>query len=520
MPVEVADTQDEAGASALSSSTRCGSDACLPRRPAPASGHDSHDAPALRGRARQHSSSCPDLRSLPGSECSGSTAAAARMEALSRSPESCQPPLACFTKSVRSSVAAGGMSITPAHQYRRSGGGKSGGSITPSCSSSSSSCSTHGSEGTCLPASGAHTRTLSRETIEGLANLLWTDEPDVTDVDIDVSLAEDERAAAQVPATQAPAATIRAYVEVLTYERWRGKQTFIVRALDDYFLAPWWRAHVHVGVHLSEGNTRDKFWYPRANMPLFAAMLCLVCFGAIPLLRAASHSTHHSVKGLLLLSGMLVAGFVYTNFVTTARDCAFRGRHGGYRDIMMVLAFTPYLWYTSLLPYTSIMFAPDADTHHGMLLACIFVGFYLLGLHTPYLVRAGIFQKSVSQAELASGSWGVKVSILTRLIIIGGFVCGHLLHLLDTGLLVQRGSQYALILASIVAVSVSTQEAYYLHWHHWIAGLMLSPLCHNRSTEVSVAFLGFVAAQFAEGAARWSCAPMWHRHHLEHDVRA
>ena len=53
---------------------------------------------------------------------------------------------------------------------------------------------------------------------------------------------------------------------------------------------------------------------------------------------------------------------------------------------------------------------------------------------------------------------------------------------------------------------------WYLHFHHYVAGLLLTPLCPSALGKVhSLALLGLAFSQFVEGAARWSCAPLWHR---------
>ena len=40
---------------------------------------------------------------------------------------------------------------------------------------------------------------------------------------------------------------------------------------------------------------------------------------------------------------------------------------------------------------------------------------------------------------------------------------------------------------------------------------MLLPLCVSDSWGLSIVYVGLCLGQFVEGAARWSCAPLWHR---------
>lgn len=65
--------------------------------------------------------------------------------------------------------------------------------------------------------------------------------------------------------------------------------------------------------------------------------------------------------------------------------------------------------------------------------------------------------------------------------------------------------------ACIAAIAVLARKHYYFHAHHWAMGLLFLPICASRSDVVTVAAAGFCLATFVEGAARWSCAPLFHR---------
>ena len=58
--------------------------------------------------------------------------------------------------------------------------------------------------------------------------------------------------------------------------------------------------------------------------------------------------------------------------------------------------------------------------------------------------------------------------------------------------------------ASVLAwITIAIRHRYYLHLHHWFLGILLMPITHTLSPLLSLAAIGFCAAQFVEGAAKW-----------------
>lgn len=70
---------------------------------------------------------------------------------------------------------------------------------------------------------------------------------------------------------------------------------------------------------------------------------------------------------------------------------------------------------------------------------------------------------------------------------------------------------YAVLTASFTWCTCAVRQRFYLHLHHWMVGAVLMPVCHTEYPVLSLALLGICAAQFVEGASKWSCAPLWHR---------
>jgi hypothetical protein len=102
------------------------------------------------------------------------------------------------------------------------------------------------------------------------------------------------------------------------------------------------------------------------------------------------------------------------------------------------------------------------------------------------------------------------VGLMLKMLLILFCLGTHVWWLLDTGLAVTRLPLYALGMALLAAVHRVVGQRYYFHWHHWAAGLMLSPLAHTHSLAWTLLLQGLCTGNFIEGAARWSCAPLWH----------
>ncbi len=76
---------------------------------------------------------------------------------------------------------------------------------------------------------------------------------------------------------------------------------------------------------------------------LLAAALAAAGAAAAAAAAASSHPAAVPAAATAVFTAAGIAGFVYTNAVTTARPTCFRGKHGGYRDAVLVALLSPVL---------------------------------------------------------------------------------------------------------------------------------------------------------------------------------
>lgn len=136
----------------------------------------------------------------------------------------------------------------------------------------------------------------------------------------------------------------------------------------------------------------------------------------------------------------------------------------------------------------------------------------LIGFHVPYAVRAGLFTGSLSGADMARASRWQAFGMVARIGIILFFLSFHVAWADEEGVLGPRAAIYAASIAGFAWLTRRLGERYYAHLHHWFMGLALSPLARTRSAGLALMLQGLVAAQAIDGAARFSCAPLFHRH--------
>jgi hypothetical protein len=289
----------------------------------------------------------------------------------------------------------------------------------------------------------------------------------------------------------------------------------------------------------------SQMWTPREGQPFYAAALVTSFVGLglalrsaapaaalpplPPLLRALflvpetptagvpGPETAATTAAVIFFFVLLNVGFAYVNFVTTNRPSLFRGKHGGFRDICIVNLGLPFVLRLAV-------FVPRVHVHlfladEGTLLPFPFLTFYawfLGGLHMTYVTRTGFLAQSISAVDIRDPS-SARLSAMAQLAFKLGFIITNIvLHIVwlageGAGLLLNRILLYAVFVGAVATVTAVARARYYVHLHHWMMGLVLSPLC---ATDIGPAWclmcLGFALSQFVEGAARWSCAPLWH----------
>jgi hypothetical protein len=152
-------------------------------------------------------------------------------------------------------------------------------------------------------------------------------------------------------------------------------------------------------------------------------------------------------------------------------------------------------------------------TLDGALLHCsLYVLGGMIGLHIAYLVRAGFCASSLSGRDVAAANVGQLAGIFFRVGVILYFSSHHVVWMMQEDVLPTRSALYLAALAGIVFLARRLSPRWYFHFHHWAAGIMLLPLCRADTVGLCVVLQGLLAGQMVDGAARFSCAPLFHRH--------
>lgn len=153
-----------------------------------------------------------------------------------------------------------------------------------------------------------------------------------------------------------------------------------------------------------------------------------------------------------------------------------------------------------------------ASLDGAMAAAALYFAGALIGFHVAYAVRAGLFTGSLSGHDVARASRWQAFGMVGRVFIIAFFLAYHVAWAADEGVLGQRAAIYCAAVGVFAWLTRLLSGRYYLHLHHWFVGLALSPLGRTRSVGLALMLQGVVAAQAIDGTARFSCAPLFHRH--------
>jgi hypothetical protein len=273
--------------------------------------------------------------------------------------------------------------------------------------------------------------------------------------------------------------------------------------LERYLLEPWLQFYDQPASN--KGNIEQKnAWRPRKFALLYLLLLLALCY--LFLFCCTFVEGSKLLKTAVCLLFFLNSGFAYINFVTTNRSHLFKGLFNDYREIILMNLLIPFIIYWGFLRYESTLF-----DIYSLELIC-FLASFIGGLHINYIVKIGHLDASMS-TKLQNLPTSAYIAVIGKIVTIIGLCSTHIFWLLETGLFPYRISAYLSVFALIVYISRSISKRYYFHWHHWIAGLMLSPLCHANPAWWALVLQGVCLSQFVEGLARWSCAPLWHKLH-------
>ncbi|GGS28175.1 hypothetical protein GCM10010269_78530 [Streptomyces humidus] len=263
--------------------------------------------------------------------------------------------------------------------------------------------------------------------------------------------------------------------------------------------ARWWELHTRPGPEHASGNITRTGWQPRTPALLIGAPLLATTLLLAPVLadRLGRASGSAPPARCLAWTLCLAAVFGYVAKVTTGRGGSpWRGRHGGHRDVAVVLLAAPALALAVRLPQT----AADSALALALPLA--------VGAHFSYtekLPRAAVRSLDLAgwhDARPVERGW-----MLARMLVLAAVAAGLTVRLLlspPAGPWIAAGS--AALGLGLWRIGRKLRPAgYHPYVHHWFVFLWLAVLSTGSTPLVALA-----SGAFVEGAARWSCAPLWH----------
>ncbi len=234
----------------------------------------------------------------------------------------------------------------------------------------------------------------------------------------------------------------------------------------------WWRAHAAE----SPGHDWDNLaqrrgaWAPRRGT---------LELGAVAAVGVAVSPPHLRVPWLLALP----AAWLYVSYGTSCRRSVWRGRHGGPRDLV-VLALLALLLHWRL-----------PSMQRGGALA------FFAALHASHMHRLPRW----AQPTLSAKRRGCVPTLLVLL----AACAASAVRLVRAAPVLLAGY---VVLVAVLAVwyRVALHPAgYHVHVHHYQAALAAVPLL--RAAAAPDAAVAAAIGLAAEGIARWSAAPLFHR---------
>jgi hypothetical protein len=266
---------------------------------------------------------------------------------------------------------------------------------------------------------------------------------------------------------------------------------------DLYILEPWWQLYTAWKPEF-EGNIRCyKDWKPRQGVVLYAFLL-FVFIIFISILSIYISNSSQLLASIVLIFGIFTSGFSYTNYVTSARSFYFIGKHGSYRDYMIVVTCIPFIvWLNIYIPgFHHYLFesSGQSDISSNMFLSSslkfelstflksvslsiisahtsLDLGFFL-GLHVLYFTRPGsLLSGSFALSSNTSGKTLLKnVGFLLKLFFILLNIHFHFLWCASRGELILGVLLWHIPWFAIACVALWMKKKWYLHLHHWFLG--------------------------------------------------
>jgi len=267
--------------------------------------------------------------------------------------------------------------------------------------------------------------------------------------------------------------------------------------IDLYILEPWWQSYIAWKPEFEGNICCYKDWKPRQGVVLYAFLLFVFIIFISILSIYISYSSQLLASNVLIF-GLFTSGFSYTNYVTSARSFFFIGKHGSYRDYMIVVTCIPFIvWLNIYIPgFHHYLFesSGQSDISSNMFLSSslkfelstflksvslsiisahtsLDLGFFL-GLHVLYFTRPGsLLSGSFALSSNTSGKTLLEsVGFLLKLFFILLNIHFHFLWCASRGELILGVLLWHIPWFAIACVALWMKKKWYLHLHHWFLG--------------------------------------------------
>lgn len=280
-----------------------------------------------------------------------------------------------------------------------------------------------------------------------------------------------------------------------------------------------WRHYEDLEKIVDDGNTGSRDWVPLKGTAASGLLLfVLVHVVMTACLQTSAYIPPASVRFMILVLMLVSAGMFWTSRYVAARGGAWCGGKHGKRAAF----YRAWLLGASVAGLILTLHARDVPTlvlggRDHWFYSALFVSSFAAGILFPFVALAiPALGRSLRAGGLAAirdeglPNWGSNTKVALLVAGAGAHsdwaVCSSSTGSARKNLICALGPA-----ACIAAVAVLARKNYYLHAHHWAMGLVFLPICASRSDILTVVATGFCLATFVEGAARWTCAPLFHR---------
>jgi len=287
-----------------------------------------------------------------------------------------------------------------------------------------------------------------------------------------------------------------------------------------HHLVGWWHdVHKHPELPKTKQNLRHvpSPPFPKLLEIIGFVLLCIlvpIVVGKICDYLLIGSSIHHHIRHFLIWFLMLIIEFAYVNHIVTRRPSWFLSRHGDSRDIWTIIILSIFCYFGGAFltqPETGLF------TGESFWIDGLYVAWFLLFSHASYIHRLPHeFYASLNPQDIAKTSSTYRTLLVLSLRV---GPTGYLIILRFKHMFLHEPLYFFIhmgVLVILLWITWLVTDTHYPHIHHYFIGLffVFSSGYYANQNVSSIIPYAISSASFVEGAARWSCAPLWHtRHH-------